>query len=106
MTYSKCKKIYGKEEPGLYCIRCVIELCTNLSLSPPILKESLHLVEAVGLLLEVLEEAEQLLRHSQAGIIALSLAILLRRLSSVKRFGKLFILYTLKQKSNTFVSSV
>jgi hypothetical protein len=58
---------------------------TNLSLSAPILKESLHLVEAVGLLLEVLEEAQQLLRHSEAGIIALSLAILLRRLSPVEK---------------------
>jgi hypothetical protein len=64
---------------------------TNLSLSAPILKEGLHLVEAVGLLLEVLEEAEQLLRHSQAGIIALSLAILLRGLAPVKRFEKMSI---------------
>jgi hypothetical protein len=42
-------------------------------------------VEAVGLLLEVLEEAEQLLRHSQAGIIALSLAILLGKISPLKK---------------------
>ncbi len=59
-------------------------------------------MEAVGLLLEVLEEAEQLLRHSQAGIIALSLAILLRRLSPVKKDMKK-CLCTLQEKKQ-FVS--
>ncbi len=61
-------------------------------------------MEAVGLLLEVLEEAEQLLRHSEAGIIALTLAILLRRLSPVKIYEEVSI--HCKRTSNLLVSSV